>query len=108
MLLTLALVCALSVCALAEYPVTLTDQAGREVTIENKPEHIVSGYYISTSACIALGLYDRMAAVEAKADFPSECRNCEKLQSGSLSGGRAGFGHPAQASVRGCQVHQRV
>ena len=68
MLLTLALACALSVCALAEYPVTLTDQAGREVTIENKPEHIVSGYYISTSACIALGLSDRMAAVEAKAD----------------------------------------
>ena len=65
MLLTLALACALSVCALAEYPVTLTDQAGREVTIENKPEHIVSGYYISTSACIALGLSDRMAAVEA-------------------------------------------
>ena len=68
MLLTLALACALNVCALAEYPVMLTDQAGREVTIENKPEHIVSGYYISTSACIALGLSDRMAAVEAKAD----------------------------------------
>ena len=66
--LALALILAMGVCALAEYPVTLTDQAGREVTIENKPEHIVSGYYISTSACIALGLSDRIAAVEAKAD----------------------------------------
>lgn len=66
--LALALILALGVCALAEYPVTLTDQAGREVTIESRPEHIVSGYYISTSACIALGLSDRIAAVEAKAD----------------------------------------
>ena len=66
--LALALILAMGVCALAEYPVTLTDQAGREVTIESRPEHIVSGYYISTSACIALGLSDRIAAVEAKAD----------------------------------------
>ncbi len=28
------------------YPVTLTDQAGREVTLEAEPETIVSGYYI--------------------------------------------------------------
>ena len=67
MLLVLALV--LSACAaMAEYPLTLKDQAGREVVIEAMPERIVSGYYISTSACIALGLEDRMAAVEAKAD----------------------------------------
>lgn len=64
--LTLALLCAVS-CALAEFPVTLTDQTGREVTIAAEPQRIVSGYYISTSACIALGLQGRMAAVEAKA-----------------------------------------
>lgn len=46
---------------------TLADQAGREVTIEEEPQRIVSGYYISTSACIALGLTDRMVAIEAKA-----------------------------------------
>ena len=65
--LTLALLC-ICTCALAEFPVTLTDQTGREVTIEAEPERIVSGYYISTSACIALGLEGRMAAVEAKAN----------------------------------------
>lgn len=54
--------------ALAEYPVTLVDQTGREVTIGAQPERIVSGYYISTSACIALGLEEKMVAVEAKAD----------------------------------------
>lgn len=59
-----------SACALAQegWPVTVTDQAGREVTVPEKPERIVSGYYISTSACIALGLEGRMTAVEAKAD----------------------------------------
>ena len=65
--LTLALLC-LAGCALAEFPVTLTDQTGREVTIEAEPQRIVSGYYISTSACIALGLEERMDAVEAKAN----------------------------------------
>lgn len=50
------------------YPVTVTDMAGREVTIEAEPQNIVSGYYISSSACIALGLEDRMVGIEAKAD----------------------------------------
>ena len=31
------------------YPITVTDQAGREVTIEKEPSSIVSGYYISWS-----------------------------------------------------------
>ncbi len=47
--------------------VTVTDQAGREVTIEGEPQRIVSGYYISSSACIALGLTDRLVGIEAKA-----------------------------------------
>ena len=51
-----------------DYPVTLRDQAGREVTIEKKPERLVSGYYISTSLLIALGLEDRLVGIEAKAD----------------------------------------
>lgn len=50
------------------YPVTLTDQAGRAVTLESEPEKIVSGYYISTSALIALGLQDKLVGIEAKAD----------------------------------------
>ncbi len=44
---------------------SVTDQAGREVQIYNKPEKIVSGYYISSSACIALGLSDNIVAIEA-------------------------------------------
>lgn len=54
--------------ATADTAITLTDQAGREVRLEAPAERIVSGYYISSSACIALGLADRLAGVEAKAD----------------------------------------
>ena len=47
--------------------ITLTVQAGREVTIKPPGEMVVSCYYISSSTCIALGLTDKMAGVEAKA-----------------------------------------
>ncbi len=50
------------------FPVTITDQSGREVVIEEKPEKLVSGYYISTSTLISLGLKDKLVGVEAKAD----------------------------------------
>ena len=50
------------------YPITLTDQSGREVTIEKEPQRLVSGYYISTSTLIALGLEDNLVGIEAKAN----------------------------------------
>lgn len=50
------------------YPVTVTDQAGREVTFTKEPEKIVSGYYIPSSLLIALGLSDKVTGIEAKAD----------------------------------------
>lgn len=61
----LALIFALSFCAFAEnWPLTVTDQAGREVTIEAEPETIVSGYYIATSMLIALDQEDKLTGVE--------------------------------------------
>ena len=48
--------------------VTVTDHAGRQVTIESEPETLVSGYYITTSLLIALGLQDELVGIEAKAD----------------------------------------
>lgn len=63
------------------YPVTITDHLGREVTIEKQPESIVSGYYISTSLMIALGLDDKLVGVEAKADK----RNIYKLSAPELT-----------------------
>lgn len=57
----------LSPAADSRYPVTITDQAGREVTIDREPQRLVSGYYISTSVLIALDLEDRLVGIEAKA-----------------------------------------
>lgn len=70
LLLTLSLVLTVFTPALAltTYPVTLVDQAGREVTIAEKPERLVSGYYISSSLLIALGLEENFVGIEAKAD----------------------------------------
>jgi len=50
------------------YPITVTDQAGRQVVIEEEPERLVSGYYISSSVLIALDLDDKMVGIEAKAN----------------------------------------
>lgn len=64
------------------YPVTVTDQAGREVVIEKEPETLVSGYYISSSLLIALELDDKMVGIEAKADKrPIYKLSAEKLMS---------------------------
>ena len=54
--------------ALSHYPITVTDHAGREVVIEKEPQRLVSGYYISTSALIALDLDERLVGIEAKAN----------------------------------------
>lgn len=42
------------------YPLTVTDQLGREVTIEEEPKTLASGYYISTSLLIALGVQNEL------------------------------------------------
>ena len=52
----------------SHYPVTVTDHAGREVVIEEEPQKLVSGYYISTSLLIALDLDEKLVGIEAKAD----------------------------------------
>mgnify|MGYP002801070042 FL=1 len=49
-------------------PGTVPAQAGRQVTSEAPPETLVSGYYITTSLLIALGLQDELVGIEAKAD----------------------------------------
>lgn len=47
--------------------VVITDHLGREITMKEKPKVIVSGYYITSSMLIALGLEDNIAGIEAKA-----------------------------------------
>ncbi len=48
--------------------ITLKDQAGRTVTLDHPAETLVSCYYITTYATIALGVSDRVIGLEKKAD----------------------------------------
>lgn len=48
------------------YPMTVTDQAGRQVVIEKEPESLISCYYITSSLLIALDLDERMVGIETK------------------------------------------
>ncbi len=52
----------------SSYPVEIIDSMGRKVTISEKPEKIVSGYYISTYMLINLGLKDKIVGIESKAN----------------------------------------
>lgn len=52
---------------ISHYPVTVTDQAGREVTIEKEPNRLISSYYITTSLLMALDLDEKLVGVEDNA-----------------------------------------
>ncbi len=56
-----------STTAVSHYPVTVTDQTGRQVVIEKEPQRLISGYYITTSLLMALDLDERLAGVEDNA-----------------------------------------
>lgn len=51
------------------YPMTVTDQAGRQVVITKAPEKLVSCYYITTSLLMALDLDEQLVGVENNADL---------------------------------------
>ncbi|MBQ4354575.1 MAG: ABC transporter substrate-binding protein [Clostridia bacterium] len=48
--------------------IVLTDQCGREVTLDAPAEKVVSCYYVSSYAMLALGLEDKLVGIENKAD----------------------------------------
>ncbi len=76
--------------------ITLTDQAGREVTLSAPAERLVSSYYISTAILIALGCEDRLEGIEMKADT----RELYKLAAPQL------LGLPAVGSGKGINVEE--
>ena len=47
------------------YPMTIIDQAGREVVLEHKPVRLVSSYYITTTVLLALDLKDKIKGIES-------------------------------------------
>lgn len=65
----------------AAYPLTVTDATGTEVTIEEKPERIISMIPSNTEILFELGLADEVVAVTDIDDYPAEAANKEKIGS---------------------------
>ena len=58
----------------AAFPMTVTDDLGRVVTIEEAPERIISLSPNNTEILFALGLADRVVAVSDFSDYPPEAK----------------------------------
>jgi len=62
-----------------KFPVTLTDTAGNEVTIEQEPQKIISIQTSTTEIAFALGLGDKIIGVSDYCNYPEEVNNKEKV-----------------------------
>jgi iron complex transport system substrate-binding protein len=70
-----------------EFPVTITDDDGTEVTIEAEPERIITFAPSMTEIVYALGLGDRLVGVSGPFDdYPAEAQQVEQV------GGAGDFG----------------
>ncbi|WP_174591192.1 ABC transporter substrate-binding protein [Methanocella conradii] len=63
----------------AKYPMNITDDKGRVVTIKNMPERIVSLAPSNTETLFALGLGDRVVGVTDYCNYPPEALNKTKV-----------------------------
>ncbi|MGH2380296.1 MAG: ABC transporter substrate-binding protein [Candidatus Limnocylindria bacterium] len=63
----------------AAYPLTLTDDAGREITLEAEPTTIVSLAPSNTEIVCALDACDRLAGVTDFDDYPAEVVEIDKV-----------------------------
>ncbi|ADU51415.1 periplasmic binding protein [Thermaerobacter marianensis DSM 12885] len=61
------------------YPYTFTDDAGRQVTLEARPERIISLAPSNTEILFAIGAGDRVVGVDSFSDFPAEVKDLPKL-----------------------------
>ncbi len=66
-----------------DFPVTVTDDAGRTVTIQSVPQRIVSLAPSNTEILFALGLDDRVVGVTKWCDYPPKVK--ELVEEGSLA-----------------------
>lgn len=62
-----------------EFSVRAVDDLGRNITLENYPERIVSTAPSNTEILFALGLGDRVVGVTEYCDYPEEAKEKEKI-----------------------------
>ena len=63
----------------AAFPVTITDDASRTVTVKAEPERIVSLAPANTEIAFALGLGDKVVGVTTYDDYPAEVTSIAKI-----------------------------
>lgn len=72
------------------FPLTITDDAQRSVTVQKEPARIVSLASSNTELVYALGLQDKLVGVDDYSDYPAEARNKEKV---------GGFSNPSVEKI---------
>lgn len=65
--------------AVAQFPVTLTDALGKEITVEKSPERIISTIPSNTEILFGLGLNDEIIGVNDSDNYPEEALTKEKV-----------------------------
>ena len=63
----------------AGFPVTITDDASRTVTIDAPPKRIVSLAPANTEIVYSLGIFDRLVGVTMYDDYPSQVASVTKV-----------------------------
>lgn len=63
----------------AAFPAVITDDAGREVTIDARPQRIVSLAPANTEIVAALGALNRLVGVTTFCDYPAEVTKLQKV-----------------------------
>lgn len=62
-----------------EFPVTIKDDLGRQVTLQSKPERIISVAPSHTEILFALGAGNRVVGVTTYCNYPEEAQSREKI-----------------------------
>ena len=63
----------------AAFPVTITDDASRTVTIDSEPKRIVSLAPANTEIAYSLGIMDRLVGVTTWDDYPAQVKEIAKV-----------------------------
>ena len=66
----------------ADYPLTVTDDLGREVTLQAPPTRVVTMIPSHTETVCALGACDRLVGVDENSNYPAEVADLPNLGSG--------------------------